>query len=91
MSKENNSPVFAISKDDKIKTLEDVKSYIQQQVWALAYMQSQYDSLEELPEDATDEQKKARAQERVKIDAKEREVEMQTRFYNFILNHEELS
>lgn len=90
MSKENKSPVFALSKEEKDRVLYDVQSYIQQQVWALAYMQMQYDLLPELPEDATKEQTQARAQERVKIDAKEREVEMQTAYYNFICNHEEL-
>lgn len=90
MKKENKSPVFALSKERKTEILRDVESYIQQQDWARAYMQGQYDLLNELPDDATDEQKKVRAQERVKIDAKEREVEMQTRYYNFIRNHEEL-
>lgn len=90
MPKENKSPVFALSKERKEEILRDVESYIQQQQWAADYMQGQYDMLDELPEDATDEQKKLRAQERVKIDAKEREVEMQTKYYNFIRNHEEL-
>ena len=90
MSNENKSPIFALNKEQKDRVLYDVQSYIQQQIWAFQYMQAQYDLMEELPEDATKEQVQARAQERVKIDAKEREVQMQTRYYQFICNLEEL-
>lgn len=83
MNELNESPVFAVSKEDKEEALKAIRTGIQQLVFQVEYVKKQYNDLPVLPEDAPVEIKQERAKRRVQIDAMEKKVEDQIEFYNF--------
>jgi len=83
MKNENNSPFFALSKEDKTEALLSIGTGIQQLQWQADYVKSQLEALPEVPADAPKEQKEERAKRWVQFDAMEKKVEDQVEFYNF--------
>lgn len=86
MQNETQSTVFALSKAEKEKALEAIVNGIQQLQWQKEYYEKQVNDLPELPEDASTEEKQARARMRVQVDAMEKKVEDQIAFYNYCKN-----